>query len=329
MIGLLPRVLLAVVAALIAVDTVWLLAVHIPVDWPAYIKLGGVSAAFVLGGMFYAYIRKDERLTAMLFGAAFLTAFSNAASVLNYLLLTVAGKRIDGTLAQIDRMIGVDWPAMIAWAGDHRAINMVLFTVYACVLPEVALLLPLLGWRSSTEKIYSFCFAIVLATVVTMGFWTFFPSFGAMVVYDLPHALLAHTPLQLDKNYANDLLRLLANGPGFITPKDLKGLIGFPSFHAVLALLVTWYARDLKYVRWPIIALNSLVLIATPFQGGHHVIDVVAGFAVAALAIIAADKFAAFAALAGTRNRSRRIAAAATLHASLRLLEPQSRHGRI
>ncbi len=179
----------------------------------------------------------------------------------------MAGKRIDGTLAQIDRMIGVDWPAMIAWAGDHRAINMVLFTVYGCVLPEVALLLPLLGWRSSTEKIYSFCFAIVLATVVTMGFWTFFPSFGAMAVYDLPHALLAHTPLQLDRNYANDLLRLLANGPGFITPKDLKGLIGFPSFHAVLALLVTWYARDLKYVRWPIIALELSGADSDTFSG--------------------------------------------------------------
>ncbi|MEJ0042874.1 MAG: hypothetical protein WDM81_12000 [Rhizomicrobium sp.] len=39
-----------------------------------------------------------------------------------------------------------------------------------------------------------------------------------------------------------------------------------------------------------------IVLVATPIQGGHHVVDVLAGFAVAALAIRAADVAAGFAA---------------------------------
>jgi membrane-associated phospholipid phosphatase len=37
------------------------------------------------------------------------------------------------------------------------------------------------------------------------------------------------------------------------------------------------------------LALNIVVLVATPIQGGHHVVDVLAGFAVAAIAVIFAD----------------------------------------
>lgn len=293
MIGPLPKLLLAIAGALAATDFIWLGIGHFHIDWPGYIAFGLVTTAMAAGGVFYAKVRKDERLSAMLFATAFLLAFSNLASVLNYFLLTVAGRPIDGFLAGIDRDIGVNWPDLIVWASQHRLINLVLMLVYGCVLPQVAMLVPLLGWQSSIKRIYSFCLAMTVATVIAMGFWTIFPSFGAITVYTLPHALLAHTPLALDPHYAHELLQLLANGPGLISPKDLKGLIGFPSFHAVLALLVTWYARDLKYVRWPIIITNTLVIIATPIQGGHHVIDVIAGFGVTAISIFLAEKIMA------------------------------------
>ncbi len=266
---------------LIAVDAIWLGMVHFAIDWRTY-SIYACFAAVIAGiGLFYTTLRKDERLSAMLLGTAFLIGFSNLASLTNYFLLTVAGHRIDGLLMHIDMAMGIDWPAMIDWASRHPTINIVLFVAYATLLPQIALLVPLLGWQSSVSEIYSFCLALACATVIAVGFWTLFPSFGAISVYDLPPAVVAQTRLALDPRYAHELLQLLANGPGPITPAALKGLIGFPSFHAVLALLVTWYARGLKYIRWPAMVLNLLVLISTPIQGGHHVIDVFGGFAVA------------------------------------------------
>ena len=92
-------------------------------------------------------------------------------------------------------------------------------------------------------------------------------------------------PLALDRHYAHQLAALLAHGPGLISPTDTKGLIGFPSYHAVLALLVMFYAWKVSWLRWPAVALNLLVLVATPIQGGHHLIDLLGGGAVAALAL--------------------------------------------
>lgn len=291
-----PRMLLAIVAILVAIEAIWLSSVHFLIDWIAYGRFAAVAIAFAAGGLFYAKIRNDERLSTMLFGTAFLVAFSNLSSVLNYFLLTVARSRIDEALARIDQSLGVNWPMMIAWAANHPRLNIALYLTYNIVLPEIALLIVLLGWRSPLNKIYSFCFAIVFATIIAVGFWTIFPSFGAIAAYPLDPKLVAHVRLSLDPTYAKELLELLANGPGLISPSELKGLIGFPSFHAVLALLVAWYAKDIKYVRWPVFAINAVVLISTPIQGGHHVIDVVAGFGVATISILAAEKLTAVAA---------------------------------
>ena len=121
----------------------------------------------------------------------------------------------------------------------------------------------------------------------------------AFSVYELPAEVSRRMPLALDAQYAKDLMSLLANGPGHISPTSAKGLIGFPSFHAAMAMMVVWYARELSTVRWFALALNIVVLVATPIQGGHHIVDVLAGFGVAAIGVFFAN--------AMTRPRENRV----------------------
>src|SRR5439155_8842365 len=126
-----------------------------------------------------------------------------------------------------------------------------------------------LGWHERSEKIHEFCLALAIGAGITVAFWTMFPSFGAFSVYDLPQNIATRLHLALDSRYAHDLLHLLAGGPGRISPAGLKGLIGFPSFHAAMAVLVVWYARSLHRLFGPCLAWNILVLVATPIHGGH------------------------------------------------------------
>jgi membrane-associated phospholipid phosphatase len=64
--------------------------------------------------------------------------------------------------------------------------------------------------------------------------------------------------------------------------------------------MVAWYARRLAIIRWLVGLLNLVVIISIPIQGGHHVVDVAGGLAVAALAIALADRILA----AATRPRA-------------------------
>jgi len=279
------RVLLAIVATLVAVDAAWSALGHFDVDAKSYGVVLLLAAALAGLGLFYARHRPDPNLAAMLFGASFLCVFSAGADLLNYLLLTVAGRPIDVALARIDSAMGFDWRGLMGWASAHPLVNRELHRIYETTLPQIAVLIVCLGLFGQPERIYGFCVALAAGAAIAIGFWTLFPSFGAFAVYHLPMNLAAKVNAALDGSYARQLQALLSHGPGHISPAAVKGLIGFPSFHTVMALLTVWYARGLPGLRWLALALNILVIVSTPVHGGHHLVDVFGGCLAAAAAV--------------------------------------------
>jgi membrane-associated phospholipid phosphatase len=67
---------------------------------------------------------------------------------------------------------------------------------------------------------------------------------------------------------------------------QLQGLISFPSYHTVLAVLLT-YAHRRSRLLVPIALVNGIMLFSIPSYGGHYLIDIFAGAVVALLAISA------------------------------------------
>jgi hypothetical protein len=299
----LELLLAALVFAVMGADAVLLSLGGPRIDWPGYLTLALLCVALTAGGMFYRRVRPDARLAAMLFCAAFLTGFSAACAMLNYLLLPHAGAQIDLLLAGWDRGLGFHWPDMMAAMAVSPLISKLLLVAYSATLPQVAVLAILLS--SQPARAYQFCLAIATGALICVGVWTFFPAFGAMAVYPLDGALAAQLQPQLGSAYARELQALLAHGPQVISPSDMKGLIGFPSYHAVMALLATAFAWHVRGVRWPFLVLNLAVLISTPLHGGHHLVDVLAGFPVAAAALLVCRLRDFPLQSGGTVNRSR------------------------
>jgi hypothetical protein len=278
----LPTFLGALLAVLAILDGLLLASGPHRLDGGAFFGVGLLGACLMTGACFYRVTRPDPRLAAMLFGAGFLCLFSCEASTLNYLLLPHAGGRIDVMLARWDRALGFDWPAALRWMARHPVLNGFAFIAYSSMLPQVAMSAIVLA-AIEPARVYRASMALALSALICIAVWVLAPSFGAFSVYASPDA---HLTLALDSGYARELERLLRDGPGLISPRDAKGLIGFPSYHAAMALLVIWYSRDVKFLRWPVAALNLAVLVATPVQGGHHAVDVLAAFPVAAFSIL-------------------------------------------
>lgn len=279
------RILIGIVAVVTAIDVLWGTAVHFDVDIEPYVTIALIAGIMFGGAYFYDRVRGEHGLGAMLFGVGFYMTFSASCALFNYFALTITGPRIDDLLASLDRAMGFDWLSLMSFMANHPFLDAVLKILYLAVLPQIVILTLLLAWRGKIERIYGFCLSMAIGAMLTVSFWTLFPSFGAFSVYSLPAPVAHNLSLVLDKSYAQTLVELLRNGPGHIVPADIKGLVGFPSYHAVLALLVTWYVRDLKRIGWAAVALNLGVLIATPIQGGHHVVDLAGGLAVTVAAI--------------------------------------------
>lgn len=299
------RILWRVACTLVLADALWIALSKVPID-----ATGFLLVTLVVGGLgalafFYERMRHDGKLAAMLSGTAFLVAISAALSALNYLLLPVAGHRIDAPLAAIDRALGFHWPTLMGMVAGHPGWNLLLQIMYSSLLPQIAILVVALGWTGRSVDVFRFCMSVAIGAGICIVVWTAFPSFGAFSVYRLPPEVASHLSLALDGNYANALIHLLSYGPDQISPREARGLIGFPSFHAALALMTCWYALRVRVLRIPAIVLNTGLLIATPIQGGHHLIDVIAGLAVGVAAMAAADHLA--------RATERKAALSATL----------------
>jgi membrane-associated phospholipid phosphatase len=164
-------------------------------------------------------------------------------------------------------------------------LNSVLHFIYSLSAYEALALVIIWGRSDRTRLTEQLCLALGIGGVATVIIWTLAPSFGAFTTYSLPTTPDMKRAFALNSDYANLLLNLWAHGPGHISPLTVKGLVGFPSFHTAQALIVTWYARRTKFWFYPFLTFNAVVIVSTPIQGGHHVVDIFGGGAVAALAI--------------------------------------------
>src|SRR5439155_17310083 len=68
----------------------------------------------------------------------------------------------------------------------------------------------------------------------------------------------------------------------------LAGIVTFPSFHAASAVLYAWAFWPVVWARPIAILANGMMMAATPIDGGHYFIDLIAGIAIAVPAIMAA-----------------------------------------
>ncbi len=77
-----------------------------------------------------------------------------------------------------------------------------------------------------------------------------------------------------------------------VSLNDIKGIVTLPSYHTVLAILLTYVYRNQRRMLAVRLPINLLMLVAIPSEGGHYLADMLAGSAVAALSIWTVERIA-------------------------------------
>jgi membrane-associated phospholipid phosphatase len=81
----------------------------------------------------------------------------------------------------------------------------------------------------------------------------------------------------------NGTLRLL-------NPEFLNGIIQFPSYHTILAVLIAAAFKGLPRLFPWVVLLEAIIIFTTRGIGGHFYLDIVAGLAIAFATIWAATR---------------------------------------
>ncbi|GAK70986.1 hypothetical protein RRU01S_14_02090 [Agrobacterium rubi TR3 = NBRC 13261] len=279
-----------VVVALALADAILIVAKGMAIDWLGYALPGAAALALIGGGQYYRMHRGEERIALALTASGLFILFTLVASVFNYLLLPVRTAPADSMLVQVDAMVGYSWPKAVALVAEWPAISKTLFYVYFSSLPQLVFVVLLLGFSGKANALWHFLLTGVLGVMGCIVVWFVFPTFGPSTLYTLSPDLLSKIELGVTPQYGEELLRLGRDGPTYISPANVLGLIGFPSFHTVMACMSAVFLARFRWVFPFAVVLNTAMVPAILAHGGHHLSDVFGGIAMFVVAYLLASK---------------------------------------
>ncbi|MBO9124107.1 MULTISPECIES: phosphatase PAP2 family protein [unclassified Rhizobium] len=274
------RIIITVIAALAVLDGILLWSKDVGIDVVGYAGMVGCGLGAMALGQFYRHVRRNASIAATATAAGLFILFTIAGSVFNYLLFPIVRDPVDPALARFDAFFGFNWPLFVEWASHYPRIGMVLRVVYATSLPQLLVVIFVLGFSGRLRILQHFLLTGVIGALLAIICWSFFPSYGASSIYSLPQAVTDAVPLAVGPDYNAGVVELGRSGATYISPKNVLGIIGFPSFHTVMAAMSVVFMIRIRWVGPAFLVLNTVMMPAVVIQGGHNLVDVIGGLVV-------------------------------------------------
>jgi hypothetical protein len=250
---------------------------------------GAVAALLWLtmtGWVAYAYRNPTSRRERIARDAAeyfgVMVAVTLFGIVASYAVAAQSVGYVDSQLAWLDSQLGFDWNGWYAFVIAHPVARVLGRIAYGNIYLSPAILLAWYALTGRKREARMFITAVWLSVVLTLVAFVLIPAQGPLAAtWQGPIPYMPSSAL-----YQAELIpQLRSHGLQQIHVEALQGVVCAPSFHAasgVLFIAAGWRAGPL---RWPMLALNAMMLLATPVEGTHYLIDIIMGAVVAMVAI--------------------------------------------
>lgn len=231
------------------------------------------------------------RLACAVLAATTLFAIILLALLETALLATQAPPFADPLLAAADALVApwLDWQGLATWFSVHPTTAAAGEWVYHSIAWQPFVLIAALCWTRRPQECWRFIgmwtFALMLCEIV----FARYPGVGAYAFHHVDASLASPTSHAVSSGQLRLLAKLRGGSLTVIDNGCIGGIITFPSFHAVAAALLARSYWRIPALRWPFAVLNLAMLATAVPMGGHYVVDLIAGLAVATLAIAAFD----------------------------------------
>ena len=261
------------VAALALIDIVWAARIGFSFAVPgrdaaALVAIFGVS-------LFFRTLYRNRRGSLIAEFCALTIAVTCALQVLSYLCCATSWPLVDSKLVQLDRMIGFDWLHWFRAVQSHPVVLPVLRWIYGSVALQDVYFLALFGALCNHTRLREMFWVIFVACLVTFAISIFVPAFGPFETFRLGDL----------GGYLAEMKRVRHGGELHFDLGKLIGVISFPSFHTSLAIVFAYMFRRTGPIGVVMAGVNLLMLPTIPFIGGHYLVDMFAGAAVAGVSI--------------------------------------------
>jgi hypothetical protein len=254
--------------------------------WQSFGPVTFGTVLLVASGWFYRAIRRDLRIAASLTGTAQLISFTAVAAPLSYIAATAGFPLQDALLARWDEGLGFDWLGLTVFVAEHPLLNRALHYAYSSFVLQTIAVVLVLGFSNQLIRLRVFIVAFIATSLVTVMISALVPAAGPWLFYGVNTAMTQGLIPASSTSWP--VFLGLRDGTYFVLDGlNSEGIITFPSLHAGFAVLFTLALWRTRYMRWPAVILNAAMLMATPTNGSHYLVDVIAGLIIPTLCWIA------------------------------------------
>ncbi|MDP4021920.1 phosphatase PAP2 family protein [Methylobacterium sp. NEAU 140] len=208
---------------------------------------------------------------------------------------------VDDLIRTLDLAVGFDHVAWMAWLNRRPDIVQVFTICYKSMIPQTIVIIVLCLVTGRVRRLDSYLCAFVLAIFLTSAVSILLPTRGIVAILDPALRGTVAWPFAATDVATYDALRSGALRDLFGVPT--LGIVSFPSFHAASAVLGAWAFWLWPATRYPALALNLTMAVASIGCGAHYLMDILVGFCIAigsiGLAVYGSDlSYTAFSKLA-------------------------------
>jgi membrane-associated phospholipid phosphatase len=199
--------------------------------------------------------------------------------LLSYALTALSPFRLhDPEVLAADRLLGFHWSGFVGALDRHPLLCQILGASYETMGLQMALLalIPALRGDRATADAVALTIGMALAATNLVAFLV--PTVGVTTLE--PHDF-AHLTIAGGIDGQHDYLALREGTLRNVRFDMIAPLLTFPSFHAVVATTATLASRRIPYAFPVVLLLNALMFVSTLTHGGHYLLDVLAGAAIA------------------------------------------------
>jgi membrane-associated phospholipid phosphatase len=194
----------------------------------------------------------------------------------------------DAPLAAIDRRLGFDWAGFVTFANAHSAASRLLVNAYQATAWMLVGTIVWLCISGRGQRLAEFMAVSCLTSVGVAVGMLLLPAAGAYSYYQPAHLIFSNFSQNAGMWHYGLLMALrTAAAPviDFAVPNS-NCLVTFPSGHTVLAIIIPHALRGSRWTFFPALLFGATMMVSTIPEGGHYLIDVIAGALIAVSAIL-------------------------------------------
>ena len=282
----------ATIGGLLAIVLVIQLRAPLAMDPAGFVALASASGALGLAALFYSRVRTRENLAATCLALIQVLLFSTFGCVLSYMLARNGGPLWDARFVAWDRALGFDWLGYVRLVDSQPWLVTPLRLAYGSLIPQIVVLLLAFGFAGRLRELRTVILGAILCGTATVLLSSLFPAVSSYVHLGLTAGDFRNIDPWAGYVHLEHFSALRDGSIGAIALPKMQGIITFPSYHAGLSAVTLWgfwMARP-AWVRWPGMAVALATIAATPVDGGHYFVDVLAGITLAVASIAVARR---------------------------------------